>query len=390
MSEAMTTGLRTQNERAVLTLIRRHGAVSKAQIARRAGLTVQTISVITRQLETDHLILRGPPQRGRVGQPTVPLSLDAEGAFFLGAKIGRRSLGLVLIDFLGRIRHETTRPHDFPQVEPTIDWLVAEARSAADGLGANGPRLSGLGIAMPFELWNWADRIGAPPGAMTAWRTTDIRAEIAARVPFPVHLQNDATAACGAELLFGEALHLRDFLYVYIGTFVGGGLVLNGGLYSGPTGNAAALGSMPVLGADGTIAQLIDLASLDTLERRLAGGRLGFDALTAAGDDWLGLGAPLTDWIETAARGLAQAILAAASVLDIEAVVIDGALPGPCLARLIERTRAAMTELDTSGLHPPAIRPGSIGRIARALGGASLPLFDRFLAAADVDPHAPP
>src|SRR6188768_380889 len=88
-------GMRAHNERLVLSLVRRHGSLAKSEIARMTGLSAQTVSVIMRHLEADHLLQRGEPQRGRVGQPLVPLSLDPEGAFFLGAKIGRRSLDLV-------------------------------------------------------------------------------------------------------------------------------------------------------------------------------------------------------------------------------------------------------------------------------------------------------
>ena len=76
---------------------------------------------------------------------------------------------------------------------------------------------------------------------------------------------------------------LRDFVYFYIGAFAGGGVVLNGKLYSGPTGNAGALGSMPVPGPDGRPAQLIDVASIAILERALkAHGRDAFLSVDVA------------------------------------------------------------------------------------------------------------
>ena len=50
----------------------------------------------------------------------------------------------------------------------------------------------------------------------------------------PVYVQNDATAACGAELVFGTGERPKDFLYFYFGYFIGGGLVLNGQLFTGP------------------------------------------------------------------------------------------------------------------------------------------------------------
>ena len=61
--------VRAYNERLVLSLVRRHGALSKADIARRTGLSAQTVSVIMRALEKEGLLARGAPIRGRVGQP---------------------------------------------------------------------------------------------------------------------------------------------------------------------------------------------------------------------------------------------------------------------------------------------------------------------------------
>jgi len=66
------TGVRLYNERLVLSLIRRHGELPKADIARMTGLSPQTISIITNALEADGLLLRGKPLRGKVGQPLVP------------------------------------------------------------------------------------------------------------------------------------------------------------------------------------------------------------------------------------------------------------------------------------------------------------------------------
>ena len=376
-------GMRAQNERLVLSLVRRHGSLAKSEIARMTGLSAQTVSVIMRHLESDHLLRRGEPQRGRVGQPSVPLSLDPEGAFFLGVKVGRRSLDFVLVDFVGGIRHRAGASYPFPTPRETIRWIRAEAAACATLLGERAGRIAGLGLAMPFELWAWAEEIGAPGTALDAWQDTDIGAELAAHLPYPVYLQNDATAACGAELAFGDHPGLLDFVYFYVGAFVGGGLVLNGCLFTGRTGNAAALGSMPVPDGSGGSAQLIDTASLVLLERRLGAAGLSTDALYDPGADWQPLGAALDDWLATAARGIAHAIAAAAAVIDFEAAIVDGAFPEPVHARLLAAVRSELARLDLSGIVAPQIRAGSVGPVARALGGASLPLFDRYL----VDQH---
>lgn len=376
---ANQAGMREQNERLVLTLVHRHGQLAKSDIARMTGLSAQTVSVIMRRLEADRLLLRGEPQRGRVGQPSVPLSLHPEGAFFLGVKIGRRSLDLVLVDFLGTIRHQITETYAFPRPQATIERILAEVAACEALLGDGAARIAGLGVAMPFALWSWAEEIQAPARDLAAWQRVDIRSELAQRLPYPVYLENDATAACGAELAFGEHGHLRDFVYIYVGTFIGGGVVLNGRLYAGPTGNAGALGSMPVPAEGGAAEQLIDQASLVVLERALRAAGIRAEVLQNPAEDWTVLGVHLEAWLDIAARGLAHAIVAAASVLDVTAAIIDGAFPSRVHAALMARIGREIGRLDASGINLPELRPGSIGRMARALGGASLPLFDRYL-----------
>lgn len=377
-------GMRAHNERLVLTLVRRRGPLAKSEIARLTGLSAQTVSVIMRKLESDRLLRRGEPQRGRVGQPSVPLALDPEGAFFLGAKVGRRSLDVALVDFVGRIRWRRSTPVAWPTPADSVRGILAGVAEAARSLGPNAERIAGLGVAMPFALWSWAEEIDAPEAEMDAWRDADIRGDLAARLPWPVYVQNDATAACGAELVFGAGSDLQDFLYLYVGAFVGGGLVLNGGLFSGRTGNAAALGSMPAPGPDGRTLQLIDVASLVVLERRLRAAGVSAEGLYAPDADWLGFEPQASEWLGEAARALAHAVASACAVLDLEAVLIDGAFPEPIKARLLAAVATELGRLDLSGVEPPQLRPGGLGPISRALGGASLPLFDRYL----LDQHA--
>ena len=68
---------------------------------------------------------------------------------------------------------------------------------------------------------------------MAGWRDFDTASEIAALCPYPVTLCNDATAACAAEFFFGSGWRHRDFLYFFLGAFIGGGVVLDGALGSG-------------------------------------------------------------------------------------------------------------------------------------------------------------
>ena len=151
------TGVRLYNERLILSLVRLHGHLPKAEMARLTGLSAQTVSVIVRQLEADGLLKRRTPQRGKVGQPLVPFELDPEGAFSIGLKVGRRSGDLMLLDLSGQVRNTIHRPYAFPSPAELLSFVKAGVEELTSGLSDDQRgRISGLGIAAPFELWNWA------------------------------------------------------------------------------------------------------------------------------------------------------------------------------------------------------------------------------------------
>jgi predicted NBD/HSP70 family sugar kinase len=380
-SGADQAGVRLYNERLLLSLARRFGPLSKIEVARLTGLSVQSTSAIMNRLQADGLLKREAPLRGRVGQPTIPMSLDPEGAYSFGLKIGRRSCDLALIDFRGAIRQRAHRTYAFPTPPATIDFVRASLPPLADSLSAaQKRRIAGLGVAVPFQIWNWEAETGAPTGALAGWRDFNVEREISAVCPYPVTLCNDATAACAAEFFFGRGWRYRDFLYFFLGAFPGGGLVLDGVLHPGRTGNAGALGSMPVATrAEGGVApQLIACASICQLERRLESAGIDASSMWATPENWSEFGPQLDSWIEDAASALAWASVAALSVIDFEAILIDGAMPATVRDRVIARTAQNFSGLDRRGLSEVEIIPGTIGADARAIGGAALPLIKHF------------
>jgi predicted NBD/HSP70 family sugar kinase len=374
------SGMRAHNERLVLSLVRQETALAKSDIARMTGLSAQTVSVIMRALEQDGLLVRGEPVRGRIGQPSVPMSLNADGAFFFGLKIGRRSADLVLIDFLGRVRAARRKVYRYPTPDDVVAFVAEALPKLAAGLApALRGRVSGLGVAMPFQLWNWVSVLGVPQEAMDAWRSRDIGAELQTGLGLPVYVQNDATSACGAELIFGSGERPKDFLYFYFGTFIGGGLVMNGQLFLGRTGNAAAVGSIQVPAPGGGTRRLIDLASMSVLAETMEAVGEPSDHLWTQHEHWTVSDTVLSSWLDQAARALAHATLSAAALLEVQAVLIDGWMPVAVRAELVRRTEAELLRMDLAGIAPPVIREGTVGAEARALGAAAIPLSQRYL-----------
>lgn len=374
------SGMRARNECLVLSLVRQNQALAKAEIARMTGLSAQTVSVIMRELESEGLLLRGDPVRGRVGQPSIPMRLNPEGAYFLGLKVGRRSAEIVLTDFLGTVISRARRTYDYPEPEETLSFANHSIARLIEHIPRpHRSRIAGMGIAMPFFLWDWAQTLQVPPEAMAGWRTADLKDSLEQELDIPIFLQNDATAACGAELVFGPQDGPRDFLYFYVGYFVGGGVVLNERIFSG-RGNSGALGPLPVPNRAGKIGSLIDVASLYLLERKIVQSGQTANAIWQDPELWSVREDLLNDWISEAASGIAHAIKASCSVIDFENVKIDGWMPHAVRSRLISAVEACLSDLDMTGLERPAVVAGAIGPDARALGAASLPLSGKYLA----------
>ncbi|MFC3683348.1 ROK family protein [Hydrogenophaga luteola] len=379
-------GVRQFNERVVLQALRAHGALAKADLARLTGLTAQTIGLITARLDEDRLLTKGEPVRGKVGQPSVPIGLNPDGAFAIGIKIARRSADWLLVDFTGAVRERISVAYDFPDAITLLPLIQRNLNELLARLGPLAPRVVGVGVAAPFQLGGWHRMLGLTEAQSDAWNHLDLAAEVQRMTHLPVSFAKDTAAACVAELLQGKGREIHSFLYLFLDTFVGGGLVLHSHLHRGEHGNAGAVASLP-LGVAGRATadlkevppQLISQASLWDLEQRLR--EHGLDPMAAY--DVRALQAPwlphTREWIERAALALAHCVVSGTAFLDLEAVVIDGVVTPDLLAELIEHTQQALSAYNWEGLQtPPPLRAGSIGSDARALGGALLPLHASF------------
>jgi predicted NBD/HSP70 family sugar kinase len=375
---ANQSGLRDQNARLVLSFIRRHGKMPGAEIARRSGLSAQTVSNILRALEAEKLLRRGPSVRGKVGKPSVPMKLNPTGVYSFGLNIGRRSAELVLVDFLGQAQDSHSVTYAYPEVNAVFAFIEEGISKLYDSVPLARGRATGIGVARPNQIWNWLEQVNAPETAMRPWQDLDLGDEIARATGLDVHIENDATSACVAEQLLGRGSEFHDFAYIFVGAFVGGGLVLNGKVVWGRTGNAGALGPLPVPDARGGTTQLLNVASLFVLEDWLDEAGMDPLRLRLMPTDWSGFEPHLTRWIEQTAYYLAVASISIASVVEVEAILIDGAMPDEVRGRLTEATERHFMDLDLTGVERPRVVTGTVGRRARSIGAALLPIHSKY------------
>lgn len=354
-------GVRRYNERLVLSTIRRLNGASKADISKLTGLSPQAAVRIVDDLEQSGRLVRAGRRTGGMGQPSIIYKINGGSGCTVGVEIGRDRLTCVLLDFDGAILVRSAQPHDFPILQDVIrdidTFMTAELARLPD---AQHEGFLGVGIAMPWFLGEWRDELGITGAQAHEWDGSAVEDRFRSAFDVPLFFENDGNAGALSELLSGAGLGLRDFLYIHLGKFVGGGLVLGGQVHEGRNGNAGALASMPVPGARNGTEVLLHRASLYNANAELTDG---------ATEDARNL------WLDDCADALSFVVIGANSLLDLEAVILGSPLPEAQLDALIARIEARMAaDAPRDFFQPPLLR-GHNGEIAPALGAGLLPLF---------------
>jgi biotin operon repressor len=233
--------VRSYNERLVLSLLLQNTGISRLAIGETTGLSAQTVSVIVRSLEQEGLVSKGEAQRGRVGPPTIPLSLNPKGALSVGVSFGESAADVALIDFVGQVQYHATHP--YPTLQESSGGLAAKIEQGLLTLPpASRARVAGIGLTVPDDA-STNQHLGELLGRDLA----EIQASIEGKLNLSAYIQNDITAAAGGESLFGAARSLSDFLFFYLGSRLHSRLILNYQIHSGRTDLSHDVGLLRLL-----------------------------------------------------------------------------------------------------------------------------------------------
>lgn len=372
-----------ENQKRVLNEFRLWGKASKADVARSVDLTHPAVTQIVRKLcEMGYLEEEAKKRKGPRGQPATIYSLS-ETNIFVGIHVGRQRLEFVALGLTGKVLASATKNVGFLQKEA----LKASSQQELDRFLSvdrlRNRHIVGIGISTPYFWEGWQSIL--PPNSMTdqAWNSDIVTSLFAFPDDVDVIVENDGSSAALGELTFGTGAHHKDFLYVNIGTFIGGGLVIDGTLRTGAHGNTAAIGPFPVahstlspsVNAARPFEQLLARASLHALKEHAK--RRGVQVDLARPDMLEGAehSRYLDEWIEDCSMALAQFFIGVWSLIDIEAIVLDGALPNPVLLKIVDATQAQIRDLQFDGIISCDVKLGKLGSMAQSVGAACLPVL---------------
>jgi predicted NBD/HSP70 family sugar kinase len=347
---------RPYNRRIVLETIRLHAPITRADIAKRVGLTTQTVANIVREIERLGLIVsRREAPKGR-GYPAATLAVNPEGGFAVGIHVTPRGLEAALINLAGEMIGRARR--ELPRIDPGTAFREIEAMvGELAGLRPSG-RMLGVGLAMPgpFDVESMSF-VG--PTTLEGWKGVPVRHCLATATGLPAFIEVDLAAAAHGERLYGKGRDFREFYYLYFGVGLGGSMVHDGVALRGAWGNAGEIGHMPVV-PDGDFCPcgnrgcLERYVSLDAYERRAP----------AIGE---------TGWLAEAAPLFRSALVAIENLFDPETIVVGGLAPKRLIERLVEAAKPLPNSIAArNDRRAPRLVLSSIGQDAVLLGAAAL------------------
>jgi predicted NBD/HSP70 family sugar kinase len=371
------------NEAVVLDHMRTGGPVTRAAIAAATGLTLQTVSNITGRLQAGGLVAaEAPAGRGQ------RFAVNSDAAFALGIHLVRQKVVAGVVDVAGTVRGSAEAGFALDAApENVIGQLEGLVTDAVEQAGIARDRLLGAGIGSPGPLDLRAGallNVLSPP----SWSGFPMRDAVEQALGLRTILDNDSTAAAMGELWSGAAAGCDDFVYVYLGTGLGTGLVLGGHPYRGLRGNAGEISHLQIepdgppcdcgrrgcLGLYPTPSGLLREAERAILEapplQAITERPRTVEELAAAADP------RLTAVVSAAGDRLGRVLTEMTRMLDPELIVLGG----PLVPHVGERFRTAigarLQGLGEPGAPPPRVELSRIGSDAGVVGAATLVLHD--------------
>lgn len=247
---ATRTTTREINRRILLNLVREHGPISRADLARNLGATRGMVTSLVNELIADGAVYEGATVDSPRGRKPKMLYIRTRDRLAVAVDVRFSRTYVMLTDFAG-----TTLALETFETTPDPARLIAElARCTRRLLEAHGARVAceGIGLVVPGMVDQATGRVLNAP--QLGWRGVDIRDELARATDLAVQIENAPIACALAHMWLNRrgGTVPNDFVYVTVSDGVGAGVVVNGEVVRGTGNTAGEFGHIP-LDLDGPV-----------------------------------------------------------------------------------------------------------------------------------------
>jgi glucokinase len=171
---------------------------------------------------------------------------ENSGTFILGIDLGGTKILTAVIGTQGKM---LSRDHSITPAakghEAVIQAIFESTGRALEQAGIAAAELTAIGVGAP-GLSNPDTGVLFTSPNLPGWRDVPLREIIEKGLGKRAFLINDANAAAVGELYFGAGRGARNFIYITVSTGIGGGIIIDGQVYTGSIGTAGELGHMVI------------------------------------------------------------------------------------------------------------------------------------------------
>ncbi len=235
--DSKNAGLR--NENLVLSLLRKHGPLSQAQICKRANLGSSTASCIVGRLREKNLITEQPGKSNKPGAKPVVISINPQGQFIVGVEINPSNIFIGLFDFNCQLIEEIKVSLDSDHsVENVIHLLEINLKGLISKHNVVQAKLIGVGITLSGSISpKGIVELSSPLG----WKSVPLKKMLSARFSCPVQIHITRVRLL-AEMSIEPGLSSKNVLYLNVANGVGGTIIIDGKLIHGATNRCGEIG----------------------------------------------------------------------------------------------------------------------------------------------------
>jgi predicted NBD/HSP70 family sugar kinase len=312
------SSLREFNRLRIVDFLRTNGTASRAELARRTGLSRSTVSTLVADLQRRGLVVERAGEfagEGQPGRPAALLELDPSAAAAVGVDFDHDKVRVAVSDLSRSVLAESSAPHDVDHDSGGALDLAAELVSQVlDEAGLERGRLLGTGIAVAGPIDHDSGTLH-PSDVLPSWSGVDVAKEMETRVETPCYVDNDANLGALAEVTLGAGRNARFAAYVSISSGIGAGIIVDSRPYRGHRGTAGEIGHF-VVDPQGPICRCGNRGCLETM----ASGPALLRLVQASRDETL----TVKQVIELAREGDAGCRRAIADAGQVVGVVVAG------------------------------------------------------------------
>jgi predicted NBD/HSP70 family sugar kinase len=253
--------LKAINRSLILNVIKAHGAIARADIARLTGLSPAAVTQQTGQLIRDGLVVEKEAGDSRGGRRPILLALNASGIYVLGIKLAEEHATLALTDVNADILARYTIQLGERDPISVSDQLAVGANVLLNETGVDAGHILGVGVGLAgiIDAVNGICQISPFNG----WRDVPFARLLEDRLGCPAYLDNNVNTLTLVERLYGPGQHVKNFIIVTIGYGVGMGMVINGQIFRGDAGYGGEFGHI-VVDPDGEVCRCGKRGCLET------------------------------------------------------------------------------------------------------------------------------